>query len=76
MVKRGGFGVTGINCRRNFRLRRVTRPDPSTRIAYWSNCLTAMTTPVLSHLRGCGPPGFEYGHDLLQRAVAVSLCAL
>ena len=46
---------TGVYLRRNLRLRMVTRLDPSTHTAYWSYCLTSMTTPVLSHLRGWAP---------------------
>ena len=33
-------GLTGTMRRRNFLLRKVARPEPSTQIMYWSNCLT------------------------------------
>ena len=49
---------TGMYFRRNFRLRNVTLPEPSTLTTYWSNCRTSMTTPVLSHFLGCGPTWF------------------
>jgi hypothetical protein len=51
----GSRGRTGMYLRRNFRFLRVTRPEPSTRIMYWSYCLTSTTTPVRSHLVGLGP---------------------
>ena len=38
--------------------RSVTRPDPSTRTTYWSNCRTSTTIPVRSHLVGFGPTRF------------------
>ena len=44
--------------RRCFLLRSVTRPDPSTRMTYWSYCRTSTTIPVRSHLVGCGPTRF------------------
>ena len=49
---------TGVYFRRNLRLRNVTLPDPSTLMTYWSNCLTSMTRPVLSHFLGWGPVWF------------------
>lgn len=51
----GSRGITGIYFLRNLRLRSVARPEPSMRMTYWSNCLTSITTPVLSHLVGFGP---------------------
>ena len=51
----GDLGMTGWYARRNFLLRRVTLPDPSTRTTYWSNWRTSITTPVLSHFVGYGP---------------------
>ena len=50
--------IAGVNFRRNLRLRNVMRPEPSTRIAYWSCCRTSTTFPVLSHLRGLLPVWF------------------
>ena len=56
---RGGRGsMTGTNFLRNFLFLKVTLRDPSTLTAYWSNCLTSMTVPVLSHLSGCRPVWF------------------
>ena len=43
---------------RNFLFLTVTLPDPSTFTTYWSNCLTSITLPVLSHLRAWGPTWF------------------
>ena len=54
----GARGTTGVNFLRNRLFRKVTRPEPSTRMTYWSNCLTSMTTPVLSHFIGWGPVWF------------------
>lgn len=44
--------------RMNFLFLKVHRPELSILIIYWSNCLTSVTTPVLSHLFGCGPDWF------------------
>ena len=49
---------TGTYLRRILRLRNVTLPDPSTLMTYWSNCLTSVTRPVLSHFFGWGPVWF------------------
>ena len=50
--------MTGVYFLRYFLLQRVTRPEPSTRTTYWSNCRTSTTMPVLSHLVGWGPVWF------------------
>ena len=55
LVRRGGGVCTGTYLLKNFRLRRVVLPDPSTRTTYWSNWRTSIMTPVLSHLVGCWP---------------------
>lgn len=57
-VIREGTGYTGIYFLRNFLLRSVTRPEPSTLTTYWSNWRTSITSPVLSHFNGCGPTWF------------------
>ena len=36
MARGGGVVTMGVNTRRNLRLRRVTRPDPSVFTRYWS----------------------------------------
>ena len=36
-VASGDLGITGVYRRRNFLLRNVTLPDPSTLTTYWSN---------------------------------------
>ena len=59
--------ITGMYLRRNLRLRRVTRRDPSTLTTYWSYWRTSMTTPVypISWDRDqLGSVG-EHGHQLL-----------
>ena len=50
--------TTGVYFLRNLRFLRVTRPEPSIRMMYWSYCLTSTITPVLSHFVGCGPDWF------------------
>ena len=60
-ARRRGFGrrvIAGENFRRNWRLRRVTRPEPSTRMTYWLCWRTSTTSPVLSHRLGFGPSWF------------------
>ena len=57
-MARGARGMTGRNLRKNFLLRKVTRPEPSTLTTYWSNWRTSTTIPVLSHLVGWGPVWF------------------
>ena len=52
------LAMCGVYRRRDFLLRSVTRPAPSTRTTYWSNCRTSTTIPVRSHLVGCGPTRF------------------
>ena len=54
----GALAICGVYWRMCFLLRSVTRPDPSTRMAYWSYCRTSTTIPVRSHLVGCGPTRF------------------
>ena len=49
---------TGTYYRRNFLLRSVTLPEPSTLTTYWLNCRTSMMTPVLSHFLAYGPTWF------------------
>ena len=58
IIRGGGDLCSGANFLRNFRLRNVVRPDPSTLITYWSNCRTSVTFPVLSHFVGLGPVWF------------------
>ena len=58
MVRLAGCGCTGTYFLRNLQLRRVTLPEPSMCVTYWSNWRTSMTTPVLSHLVGLGPDWF------------------
>ena len=55
---KGALAICGVYWRRCFLLRSVTRPDPSTRMTYWSYCRTSTTIPVRSHLVGCGPTRF------------------
>ena len=50
--------MCGVYRRKYFLSRSVTRPDPSTRTTYWSNCRTSTAIPVRSHLVGCGPIRF------------------
>ena len=45
----------GVNFLRNFLFLRVSLPDPSTLMEYWSYCLTSTTIPDFSHLRGWLP---------------------
>ena len=54
----GGAEWTGMYLRRNFLLRKVTLPEPSVLMMYWSNWRTSVTRPVLSHFFGCGPTWF------------------
>ena len=55
----GGGGLwKGVNFRKNFLFRRVTRPDPSTFTWYWSYVLASTIRPVLSHLLGLFPVWF------------------
>ena len=52
---KGVLAMCGVYRRRYFLLRSVTRPEPSTRTTYWSNCRTSTTIPVRSHFVGWGP---------------------
>ena len=49
--------MTGLYFLRNFLFRKVTMPEPSTRMThtYWSNCRALIKVLVLSHFVGCGP---------------------
>ncbi len=68
--------ATGVYFQRNFLLRSVTLPDPSTRTTYWSCWRTSITWPVLSHVRGWGLSGsVSLLGDRLRVTVDVS-CAL
>ena len=55
---KGDLAMCGVYRRRYFLLRSVTRPEPSTRTTYWSNCRTSTTIPVRSRLVGWGPTRF------------------
>ena len=52
IVLRSGGVEARVKCRRNWRLRRDSLPEPSIRTRYWWNCFTSTTTPVRSHFFG------------------------
>ena len=68
--------MCGVYRRMYFLLRSVTRPDPSTRTTYWSNCRTSTTTPVRSHLVWCGPTIFcSHTHLPIASGGRTSVCS-
>ena len=58
ILRGSGCLCKGTNFRKNFRLRRVGRREPSILMVYWSCWCTSVTCPVLSHFRGLLPTWF------------------
>ena len=58
LMNGGWYESSLMYLRMNFLFLKVHRPELSILITYWSNCLTSVMTPVLSHLFGCGPDWF------------------
>lgn len=61
---------------RNLRLRIVIRPEPCTRITYWTNCQTFMTVPARFHILRWDPFWFSRRTSSTDKGGNCFVCSL